>query len=454
MPNAPTDCLLFPDLFDKPVQVRFSDQKLSSDGGLLLLKAREKKIGLIEAMAEAIVDRRQPGKIVHSIHEQVQQRVFGLAAGYRDVNEAAALAQDPMFRLACGQHLNEDTRLSSQPTLSRFENTPRRGDVHRMALAATDRILRHLRKAHRKAKRIWIDIDPTCTPTYGEQQLTFFNGYYDTWCYLPLVITLSFDRDPRKYPVAVLVRPGNADGPDGVLPVLRRLVPRLTQRWKNARLWLRADSAFARSDLLDWLEDHRIDYDIAVASNSVLARDMHEALEVVRELAERHDQTVTFFLDTTYQARSWRQSRRVLCKVEVVVAENKPSRDNVRFVITTGTTTPQHGFARYYGHSDMENTLKEFKHDVGLGRFSCTSIYANQLRALLSLAAFTLLQGLAASFRKQGERVQADTVRNWLVKVAVRVTESTRRIVVELAEHYPWKARFLASARQLGAVPI
>ena len=454
MPDTPTDCFLFPELFDKPLQVCFSDQMLSSDGGLLLIKGRDKKIGLTKAMAEAISDRRQHGKVVHSMQEQLQQRVYGLSAGYRDANEAAAVARDPMFRMACGQSLKEETRLSSQATLSRFENHPRGTDLYRMAAAMTDRILDQLRKTHRKAKRIWIDVDPTCTPTYGQQQLTFFNGYYDTSCYLPMVVTVSFDRDPRKYPVVVLMRPGNADGPAGVLPVLRRLIPRLEKRWKKARLWMRADSAYARSELLDWLDDHRVDYDIAVASNSVLASEMKEALEVVRDLANRQQETTTFFLDTTYQARKWSRARRVLSKVEVVVAEGKEPRDNVRFVITTGTTKPQHGFTRYYGHSDMENAIKELKYDAGLGRFGCTSIYANQLRALFSLAALTLLHGLTPSFKNKGERVQADTLRNWLVKVAVRVTESARRIVVELAEHYPWKQRFITCARQLGAVPI
>jgi hypothetical protein len=202
-----------------------------------------------------------------------------------------------MFKLACGRSLR-DPSLGSQPTLSRFENTARRSDLYRMARARADTLLLHLRQRHRNARRIWIDVDPTCTPTYGAQQLTFFNGYYDTWCYLPLVTTLSFDDDPRKYPLVLLLRPGNADAVQGVLPVLRRLVPRLQTLWHKARLWLRADSAFARTNLLDWLDEHRIGYDIGVASNSVLAREMEEALDVVRDLAERDQETVAFYLDS------------------------------------------------------------------------------------------------------------------------------------------------------------
>lgn len=453
MADTHTDCLLFPDLFHKPLHIQFSDQQLSSDGGLLLLKARDRKLNLCSRLAAAIPDRRQAAKVDHSLLAQLQQRVYALAAGYPDVNEAAALANDPIFKLACGRSLH-DPALASQPTLSRFENTARRSDLYRMAHALAHTLLLHLQKRHRAARRVWIDVDPTCTPTYGAQQLTFFNGYYDTWCYLPLVITLSFDDDPRKYPLVLLLRPGNADAMQGVLPVLRRLVPRLKALWENARLWLRADSAFARTDLLDWLDAQRIGYDIGVASNSVLAREMEEALDVVRDLATRDQETVAFYLDTAYRAKSWSRSRCVLAKVEVALADGKAPRDNVRYLITTGRSTPKHGFRRYYGHSDMENTIKELKDGAGVGRFSCSRASANQFRAILSLAALTPVQGLAPAWKHAGLRPQMGTVRSWLLKVAVRVKETARRIVIELAEHYPWKERFRHCARGLGAVPI
>jgi hypothetical protein len=399
-------------------------------------------------------DRRESGKVEHPLHEQLQQRIYAVAAGYRDVNEAAAVAHDPMFKLACGRSVRTDEGLSSQPTLSRFENAARRSDLVRMAEALAETILRPLRRRHRRARRIWIDVDPTCTPTYGEQQLTFFNGDYDTWCYLPLVVTVSFDDDPRKVPVAIVVRPGNADAMQGLMPVLRRLVSRLRALWPKAALWFRADSAYARSDLLDWLDHEEIGYDIGVASNRVLAREMDEALEVVREVAQQNGQTTAFYLETDYRAGTWSRTRRVLCKVEVVLAPEKSPRDNVRYVITTGATTPEHGFTRYYGHSDMENTIKELKDDVALGRFSCSTARANQLRALLSLAALTLLQGLAPSWKQTGLRLQAATLRTWLIKAAVRVKETARRIVIELAEHYPWADRFRRCAFRLGAVPV
>ncbi|MCZ7593456.1 MAG: IS1380 family transposase [Kiritimatiellae bacterium] len=453
MPDTCTDCFLFPELFHKPLHVKFSDQRLSSDGGLLLLKARDRKMNLCPRLADAILDRRDAAKVEHSLLSQLQQRIFALAAGYADTNQAAALANDPMFKLACGRSL-DDSALASQPTLSRFENTASASDLYRMSSAFIDALLALLQKRHRAPRRIWMDVDPTCTPTYGAQQLTLFNGYYDTWCYLPLVFTISFDADPRKYPLVLLLRPGNADAMQGVLPVLRRLIPRLKTLWRKSHLWLRADSAFARSDLLDWLDQQRIGYDIGVASNGVLAREMKEALEVVRELATRDQETVTFYLDTLYRAKRWSRPRRVLCKVEVVHALEKAPRDNVRYLVTTGTSSPKHGFGRYYGHSDMENSIKELKHDAALGRFSCSRASANQFRAILSLVALTLVQGLASSWKGGELRSQMDTLRTCLLKVAVRVKETARRIVIELAEDYPWKHRFRRCALGLGAVPI
>lgn len=454
MSSIAQQSVLFPELFYKPLQVTFSEQALSTDGGLLLLKARDRKLGLTEALARGRQDRRQSSKVLHELPEQLQQRLYAVACGYPDVNEAAALAHDPMFKLACERRLHDEEGLSSQPTLSRFENTMRRADLYRMSSNLLNTLLGQLRRRHRRARRVWIDVDPTCTPTYGAQQMTFFNGFYETSCYLPLVLTLSFDEDPRKYPALIYLRPGNADAMQSLLPLLKRLAPRLRRAWRKARFWLRADSAYARTELFDWLEQARIGYDIAMAANAVLNREVEEAVPVVRDIAQRQNETTAFYFPLEYQAGTWSRSRRVVAKVEAVVAPEQEIRDNLRYVVTTGMGAAEHEFERYYGHSDMENTLKDLKEGAALGRFSCSSALANQWRALLSLAAFTLVQGLAPTYRDGGLRPQVSTIRAWLLKVAVRVKESARRIVVELAESYPWASRFRQTALRLGAVPL
>lgn len=377
-----------------------------------------------------------------------------MACGYPDVNEAAALAHDPILKLVCERRLDDEVGLSSQPTLYRFENSMTGTDLYRMSEALGMAILRQLRRRHRRARRVWIDVDPTCTPTYGEQQMTFFNGYYDTSCYLPLVLTVSFDDDPRKYPVVISVRPGNSDAMEGLMPLLRRLVPRLRRLWPKARLWLRADAAYARCELFAWLEEARIGYDISMAANAVLNREGEEALPVVRDIAGRQNEITAFYFPLEYKAGTWSHARRVLGKVEVVVAAGKELRDNLRYVVTSDPGTPEHGFRRYYAHSDMDNTLKDLKEGAALGRFGCSSVQANQWRALLSLAAFTLVQGLAPAYRDGGESPQVSIIRMWLLKVAVRLRESARRIVVDVAESYPWAPRFRQLALRWGAVPL
>jgi hypothetical protein len=454
MKDTAAQSVLFPDLFSKPLQVHFSADSLSSDGGLLLLRARDRRMELTGCLAAALRETRQHAKIEHSREEQIRHRVYTLACGYRDVQQAAALGHDPLLNLCCDRPAADPEGLSSQPTLSRFENSVRRTELYRAGRRMAARILDNLARTHRRARRVWIDLDPTCTPTYGAQQLTFFNGYYDTYCYLPLVVTVSFDEDPRKYPVVVLLRGGTAPAMEGVLPMLSRLVPALRARFRHARMWVRADSAYGYAPLLDWLDAHGVDYDLGLGSNPVLVKAAAEAMDVVRDIAERQQETVTFYVETSYQAQHWARARRVLIKAEVVHAADKPLRDNLRFLVTTGTTTPKHGFARYYGHSDMENVLKQLKDDLALGRFSCSRAAANQWRALLTLAAFTLVQGLSPSWRVGGERPQIGTLRLWLLKVAVRVRETTRRIVIEVAEHHPWADRFRRAAMHLGAVPI
>lgn len=181
-------------------------------------------------------------------------------------------------------------------------------------LACARLIFRRLRRRHRRARRVWIDVDPTCTPTYGEQQMTFFNGYYETSCYRPLVLTVLFDDDPRKYPVVILVRPGNSDAMEGLMPLLRRLVPRLRRLWPKARLWLRADAAYARRELFAWLEEARLGYDISMAANAVLNREVEEALPVDWDIAGRQNETTAFYFPLEYKAGTWSHARRVLAK--------------------------------------------------------------------------------------------------------------------------------------------
>jgi len=184
----------FAGLLPKPVVVAGDQSQGSSDGGAILLRAADLRLRLTAHLATSVDDRRQPGKVAHELEALLAQRVYGIACGYADANDAARLAHDPIHKLLVGRDPLAGAALASQPTLSRFENAVDAKDLYRMGAALADRVIeRHRRRLHGRAKRITIDLDPTDDPTHGAQQLTFWNGHYDTWCYLPIVGFLSFN---------------------------------------------------------------------------------------------------------------------------------------------------------------------------------------------------------------------------------------------------------------------
>jgi hypothetical protein len=456
MITIPQQTVLFPDLFSKPVSVSFSRDHLSSDGGSILLKAVDQKLDITRTIADTFIDRRQPEKIRHEIIDLTRQRLFSLASGYPDCNDAGRLKQDPVLKLMCDRDPISGDDLGSQPTLSRFENSATRFQLLELSTRLAEKVLRHQqsrRHGKSKPKRIIIDLDPTHDATHGQQQLTFFNGYYDTWCYLPLIVTVSFDKEHRKYPIAAVLRPGNAGAMTGTLAVLKRLVPLIRSVFPTGCLFFRADGAYCNPALLDWLEEESIYYTIPIGSNPVLERISAPWMGLVRQVSHLHDKTFTLYREDSYQAGTWSHPRRLAYKAEVLV-EWSDHRDNARYTITNLPRNfgAEGVFHFYYGHSDMENSIKNFKHDLSLDRTSCPDFLPNQLRVIWSLAAYILMQALQERITDRIlSRATMGTLREHLFKVAVRVKESSRRITFLLTAHYPWQGTWLACARSVGA---
>ncbi len=193
----------------KPIVARFDQPQASSDGGAVLLKLIDDRLGLTWRLASALRDRRQPGKVVHPLRDLLRQRVFGMACGYADCNDAARLADDPIHKLLLERDPLAGAPLGLQPTLSRFENAVGRADLYRLGTALADTVLTYHRERLGPGVRlITIDLDATDDPTHGQQELAFFNGSYDTWCYLPLIATVTFNTEPLQHVVAALLRPG------------------------------------------------------------------------------------------------------------------------------------------------------------------------------------------------------------------------------------------------------
>jgi len=452
--------VLFPSLFSKPVHIAFSQEHLSGYGGTVLLAARDRRLGLSQRLAAVLRDPRQPGKVQHELLEQLRQRLFGIALGCPDGNDAARLRGDPMLKLACDRDPLAGDALASQPTLSRFENGVSRTQLLRMGQQLAETLVEEQarrRRGQRRPRRIIIDVDPTCDPTHGDQQLTFFNGFYKSWCYLPVVVTISFDREARKYPVAVLLRPGNARALLGVRGVLKRLLALLRRRFPRAALYVRADAGFASHEFFNYLDGEGLRFALAMGSNSRLRELAAGWMKVARRKVQRDGTKATLYRESTYKARRWNRPHRLACKAEVVVEEGKPPRDNARFVVTNLPLSYGSAglFEFYYGHSDMENTIKELKNDLAMDRTSCCRFAANQLRVLLTLASYVLMQSMQECARDEElQRAQMATLRDRLVQIAVRVSSSVRRIVLEFTAHHPWTDDWLACARRLGAVPL
>jgi len=447
--------VLFPDLFKTPVVATFDQPHASSDGGAILLKAAERPYGLLDGFARCLVDARQARKVRHSLHDLVAQRVFGLACGYPDANDADRLGEDPIQKLLLGRDPLGGNALASQPTVSRFENAVGRTALYRMGRELAYAVIeRHRRRLHGRARRITIDLDPTDDPTHGAQQLSFFNGHYDTWCYLPVLGFLTFDDEPEQYLFAAILRPGNAPATRGAVGLLVRTLALLRLAFPDARFRVRLDGGFAAPDLLDFLDAERgVDYVVAIGENAVLTRAAAPLMAIARPLAEQSGETAHVYGETRYQAGTWNQPRRVLIKAEVVRLSGRDPRDNPRFVITNLRQTPRFLYETVYcGRGDVENRIKELHHGLDLDRTSCCRFWANQLRVLLTAAAYVLMQELR--LRAHGTalaRAQVGTLREALFKLGTHVVRSVRRVVLHLPQAYPHLAAWRLIAGRLGA---
>jgi hypothetical protein len=447
--------VLFPGLFTKPLVATFDQPHASSDGGAILLKAAEARYGLIDGFARCLVDDRQPGKVRHTLEDLLAQRIFGLACGHPDANDADRLADDPIHKLLLGRDPVDGDPLASQPTISRFENQVGVQALYAMGreLAATV-IERHQRRLHGRARRITIDLDPTDDPTHGAQQLTFFNGHYDCWCYLPLLAFLTFDDEAEQYLCAAMLRPGNAPATRGALGLLRRLLALLRIAFPKARFLVRLDGGFATPEMFEYLDaEPGLDYVVAMAENAVLTRFAAPAMVEARAQSEASGQTEHVYTEARYAAGTWRHERRVVIKAEVVRLSGRDPRDNPRFVITNLRQTPRFLYEQVYcARGDIENRIKELHDGLQIGRTSCCRFWANQLRVLLTAAAYVLMQELRLrAARTACARAQVATLRERLLKLGVHVVRSVRRIVLHLPTSTPFLNAWRHIALALGA---
>lgn len=455
--NEPTiaQTVLFSELVDRPLIATFDQPHASSDGGAILLKAADRRLGLLAALAVTVPDARASARVTHRVGDLVAQRVFAIACGHPDGNDGDRLADDPIHKLLLGRDPIEGGRLASQPTISRFEHTAAPRMLLAMSHALADTVIARHRRRRRGVRLITIDLDGTEDQTHGAQQLTFFNGFYDHWCYLPLVGTLTFDDEARQYLVAAILRPGNAAGTAGAVSLLHRLLPKLWRAFPGARLRVPLDAGFATPEIFAHLEAAGVEYVVAMGNNAVLARHAEPFVAPLRPVVATTRDTATTYGEAAYQAGTWPAARRTIIKAEVVWHHGREPRDNPRFVITNLRQTPEWIYTHVYcARGDSENRLKELKLALAFGRTSCTRFWANQLRITLTAAAFILWQELQLRADQTALRgAQVPRLRQALITIGVHVVCSVRRIVLHFPRSHPDAATWTRLARALGAVP-
>jgi hypothetical protein len=447
---------LFPGILAKPAVLQFDQLNGSSDGGALLLKAADRRYELIHALTGCLRDKRQVGKVDHSLRELLAQRVFSIACGYPDANDSARLSADPIHKMLLERDPIGGRNLASQPTLSRFENSIRPRELYRLGEALADSVIgRHAQRLQGRARLVTIDLDPTDDPTHGAQQLSFFNGHYDSWCYLPVMGFVSFNDEAEQYLCAAVLRPGNVTAAVGAKGILRRLINMINYSFPGARIRVRLDGGFAQPALLDFLEgESNLEYVIAMAKNAVLKRKAKPAMRQARRLSRQSGETEHVYGEANYAARTWPQQRRIILKAEVVRAEGKKPKDNPRFVITNMKQSPKWLYEEVYcQRGEIENRIKEL-HDLQIDRTSCSDFWANQFRVLLTAAAYVLMQELRLKAANTScARAQVWTLRERLLKLGARVLVSVRRVVVHLPSSFPFLPTFRQVALALGASP-
>lgn len=446
--------VLFSNVSKKKVVATFDVEGQSTEGGAVLLKSLDESLGLTSALVKHLVDARNASRVKHSYPDLFRQRVFGLALGYSDGNDAERVSHDPCLKLACDRApLDESEDLGSQPMLSRFENSQTARSMVLMGRELEAQIIRRLSRRNPKARLVTIDFDPSCDPTHGQQQFSFFHGHYDTSCFLPQFGFLSIDQQPEQYLFHARLRPGNARCHRGLIPVLRRTIPELRRRFPKARILVRLDAGFANARVLSVLDELRVQYVVGVQSNSALKTAAEPLMERAREIGPESESSESVLGDTSYKAKTWRHSRRVVMKAEVVRHPGRTPKDNYRFIITNLKNSPAHVYALYCQRGDAENRIKELK-QLDVDRTSCSRFVANQLRLVMAATAFCLYQELRWRLRRTAlSRSQVGRLQLMLMKIAVRVVESCRRVVLHFPRNAPWRDVWIQAARAVGGKP-
>ena len=437
MTECSQEAFTFTAHFSRRVEAEFSGGRVSTDGGVLLLREVDRKIHLLGRLAACFSDGRSPLRVRHPLSEMLSQRIYGLALGYEDLNDHEQLRSDPLLAILSGKRDLEQP-LAGKSTLNRLELAGRSARYHKISYTpdAIDRLLVELFiESHSEApSEIVLDLDATDIPLYGHQPERFFHGYYGSYCYLPLYIFAG------DHLLCARLRTANQDAAAGSVEELKPIVEQLRQRWPAVRIVLRADSGFCREELMQWCEANQVQYVFGLARNQRLGKIIGAQMQQARLQHQSTAKPARVFAEFSYKThKSWSCSRRVVGKAEYL-----DKGENPRFVVTSVTAqqwSAQNLYEKFYcARGEMENRIKE-QMCLFADRLSTDEMKGNQLRLYFSALAYTLMEALRRLGLKGTEWAQAqvDTIRLKLFKIGTIVRISIRRIVLQLSSTYPWK---------------
>ena len=454
----PTECsqdsLDFGTVEGRAVVASFDGGAMTSDAGALLLGQADRAIGLVARLAACFIDARAPELIEHSLETLISQRLFGLALGYEDLNDHDELRHDPVMAVLAGKleaRRKGCAPVAGKSTLNRLEQALRGGIGRYHRIGHDDKAIEALfvelfLDAHPKPpRRIVLDLDATDDPLHGHQEGRFFHGYYDTYCYLPLYITCG------RHLIAAKLRRANIDAAAGAREEVARIVAQIRARWPKVEIVIRADSGFARDEIMSWCEENRVDYVLGLARNPRLVANIKRELVEARAEARETKVPARRFKDFSWATRdSWARERRVVAK-----AEWTSGKANPRFVVTS--LKKRDASARflyekiYCARGDMENRIKECQIDMFADRTPAATMRTNQLRLWLASFAYVLMCALRRIGLAGTQLAQATcgTIRQKLLKIGARVTVSVRRVKLALASACPSREVFCIAAEGL-----
>ena len=436
MPNCTAELMSFGRLGRCEIEANFEGGALSSDGGLMLLREVDRRIGLSKAVAGALHDPRNQGMIVHEMRDLVAQRLYALCCGYEDLNDHAVLRRDPLMQTAVGR----SEELGSSPTLCRLEKRATRSDV-----VALNRVLveQFIASQPRAPEELILDVDASDIPLHGDQEQKEFHAYYDSHCYLPLYVFCG------KAMLACVLRRSRIDGARHAAAVIKLIVSRLRQDWPQVRIIVRGDSGFCRQRLIRWCERQDVGYVIGLARNARLHRQVEGWERLMEHAYTASGSKQRLIREFSYAAQSWDHPRRVVTRLEFGGQGSNP-----RFIVTNLDGAPSDLYdALYCQRGEAENRIKETQLDLFGTRASCHRFLANWLRVMFSALAYTLMQRLRelALANTELAKASAATIRVRLLKIGAAVLRNTRRIRILLASHHPLRDVYFMAANALAS---